>query len=84
MAIAASHPPDALRQAFEDFSGRVGANGFAEIGGWTFDERRRLLSELEARGRLTELLADLDDQLADLPLPPRAWASRACGTADFV
>jgi uncharacterized membrane protein YccC len=71
MAIAASHPADALRQAFEDFSGRVAANGFAQIARWTFDERRTLLSELEAWRRLTELFADLDEQFARVPAPPR-------------
>ena len=71
MAIAANHPEGALRQAFEAFSGRVGANGFAEIGGWTFDQRRTLLAEIEAWRRLTELFADLDDQFSRVPLAPR-------------
>jgi uncharacterized membrane protein YccC len=71
MAIAASHPADALVQAFEAFSGRIAANGFTEIGGWTFDQRRTLLSEIESWRRLTELFADLDDQFSRIPLPPR-------------
>jgi hypothetical protein len=37
--------------------------------GWTFDRRRAPLPEIEARGWLTQLFADLDDQLADVPLP---------------
>jgi Fusaric acid resistance protein family len=71
MAIAANHPEGALGQAFEEFTGRIGAHGFAEIGGWTFDERRTLLSEVEAWRRLTELFADLDEQFSRVPLPPR-------------
>lgn len=69
IAVAARHPADALARAFEDFSGRVGAGGFAEISGWTFDQRRTLLTEIESWRRLTELFADLDDQLAHLPVP---------------
>jgi hypothetical protein len=69
LALAASHPADALREAFENFSGRIGANGFAEISGWTFDQRRTMLAEMEAWRRLTELLPELDDQLSRVPMP---------------
>jgi uncharacterized membrane protein YccC len=70
IAVAESHPADALRQALEAFSGRIGADGFAEISAWTFDQRRTLLAEVESWRRLTELFADLDQQFSRIPLPP--------------
>jgi hypothetical protein len=48
----------------------VEANRFAQLETWEFDQRRTLLSELEALRRLSLLMSELDEYLRSFPHRP--------------
>ncbi|MBF6569922.1 MAG: FUSC family protein [Candidatus Binataceae bacterium] len=70
MALAATHSDQDIAQPLADFGQRLEADGFAEIGGWNFDQRRLLLAELQSLRRLEFLMRELDRFLARVPGSP--------------
>jgi hypothetical protein len=68
-ALAASFSPDELTNPVRELNDRISANQFAETSSWTIEERRVLLAEFQSFHRITELTAELDQYLAQVPRP---------------
>ncbi len=66
-ALAAAHSSDELARPLQELDRRISADQFAEISGWTLEQRRTLLAELQSFHRLSELVAELDGHLARIP-----------------
>ena len=56
-----------MAQALTALNANIEANRFAQLETWEFDQRRTLLSELEALRRLSLLMSEMDEYLAQLP-----------------
>jgi len=56
-----------MAQALTALNDNVEANRFSQLETWEFDQRHTLFSELEALRRLSVLMSELDEYLAQLP-----------------
>ncbi|MGO9265345.1 MAG: FUSC family protein [Candidatus Binataceae bacterium] len=68
-AIGPESPPQAtgqsaVTQALAELTSRIEADGFAQIAGWSSEERRSLFAELESMRRLTFLIGELNEYLS--------------------
>jgi len=68
-AIGPESPPQAIGQpaiteALAELTSRIEADGFAQIAGWSSEERRSLFAELESMRRLTFLIGELNEYLS--------------------
>jgi uncharacterized membrane protein YccC len=66
-ALALGHPPDEIAKLSGEFISRVEANGFARIGPWIPEQRRRMLEVLQSWRRLEFLMSELEQHLAGIP-----------------
>jgi hypothetical protein len=84
LAVAAAHSRDEVSRPLEIFSRRLEANGFAIIGGWTLQQRRQLLAELQSLRRLEYLINELDGYISQVPgAAPSAGFSAALQTSSL-
>ncbi len=67
LAVAAAYSRDEIARPLEVFSHRLEADSFAIIGGWTFQQRRQLLAELQSLRRLEFLINELDGYISRVP-----------------
>lgn len=58
----------AMTHAMTELNESIQANSFARLNGWQFDERRILFNEIESLRRLSLLMNELDDYLAQVPV----------------
>jgi Fusaric acid resistance protein family len=75
-ALADAHSRNEIAQPIEEFISRIEAQGFARISGWSFEQRRRMLEELQSLRRLDFLIFELDTYLPRIPgvSPPAVLA----------
>jgi hypothetical protein len=67
LALAAGHSRDEIARPLELLGSRLEADGFARLAGWTLEQRRRMLAELQSLRRLEFLIFELDRYIARVP-----------------
>jgi hypothetical protein len=66
-ALGAQHSRADITQPLEALSAQLEADGFARIGGWSLEQRRQILAELQSLRRLEFLMFELDGHLSQVP-----------------
>jgi uncharacterized membrane protein YccC len=79
--IAKADSADELRQPLERYSSWIEENNFARISGWTLDQRRTIIAELQSMRRLDFLMGDLDRWLSEIPGTVSSPSMRRQGTS---
>ena len=79
-AIALKHSANELADPIAGFGSHLEEGGFAQLASWPLEPRRTMIAELESMRRLELLFSELNEYLAEVPIPPR-HASRIEGIA---
>jgi Fusaric acid resistance protein family len=66
-AIARSHSTNDMKNLLAQFSSRLEEQDFTRIDGWTLEQRRTILAELQSMRRLEHLTSELNRWLSRIP-----------------